>query len=233
MTQAPPTVTPPPPPPTPINPQPGTPKGGGMSIAAFVLGLLGFIPLCGLIALILGIVALVTNRAKKGLAIAGIVLGVVLMPTALLVSILLPSLNRARSLAKQAVCAAHLNAIGNSMVLYAVENDDRYPPTLENLIDDGMTRKMLRSPADKIERSCSYFYFTPEGKFPFAPEGEVGDQAVETFIICTFDNVYNNFRHVLRADGSVNKLSTAEFQAELAKPYNARFAAALKKAEGP
>ena len=222
MTQAPPTVTPPPP--APVSPQPGTPKGGGMSIAAFVLGLLGFIPPCGLIALILGIVALATNRAKKGLAIAGIVLGVLLMPTALLVSILLPSLNRARFLAKQAVCMTHLNAIGKSMILYSAENDDQYPPTLENLIDDGlMSRKLLHSPADNIDRDCSYFYLTPTSM----------NEVPETIVACTFKNVYNDFRHVMRIDCTVTRLSSAKFQAELAEPYNARFAAALKKAEGP
>ena len=81
MTQAPPPVAPPSP--QPVGPQPVPQKGGGMSIAAFVLGLLGVIPPCGLIAMILGIVALVTNRPKKGFAIAGIVLGVVMMPTIL------------------------------------------------------------------------------------------------------------------------------------------------------
>ncbi|HDY65359.1 MAG TPA: DUF4190 domain-containing protein [Phycisphaerae bacterium] len=224
MTQAPPTVTPPPPPPTPINPQPGTPKGGGMSIAAFVLGLLGFIPPCGLIALILGIVALVTNRAKKGLAIAGIVLGVVLMPTALLVSILLPSLNRARSLAKQAVCMANLNAIGKGLIMYTAENEDQYPPTLEDLIETGMDEKLLRSPADNIDRDCSYFYLAPTSMNEVPPE---------ILVACTYKDVYEDFRHVMRIDCTVTRLSTAEFQAELAKPYNARFAAALKKAEGP
>lgn len=48
----------------------------GLSITAFVLGLLGCLPLFGLAAVIVGIVALVKKQALRGLAITGIVLGV-------------------------------------------------------------------------------------------------------------------------------------------------------------
>lgn len=47
----------------------------GLSITAFILGLLGCIPLFGLAAVIVGVVALVKKQALRGLAIAGIVLG--------------------------------------------------------------------------------------------------------------------------------------------------------------
>ena len=196
-----------------------------MSIAAFVLGLLGIIPPCGLIALVLGIVALATNRAKKGFAIAGIVLGVVLMPTILMVSILLPSLARARDLARQAMCEVNLNTIGKGLVLYTAENEDKYPAALEDLLkSDYFSEKTLRSPSDTIDRDCSYFYLAPTS---------TNDVPLGTIVACTFKDVHNDFRHVLQINGRALRLSNAAFQAELARPYNARFAVALKKAEAP
>ncbi len=62
---------------------------------------------------------------RKGFTL--IELLVVIAIIALLVSILLPSLNRARELAKRAVCAANLNGIGKGLVIYQAENRDAFP----------------------------------------------------------------------------------------------------------
>lgn len=84
---------PPPSPPTPYAPvngpvQPGVaygnpyavpaapPQPKGLSITAFVLGLLGCLPLLSVAAIVVGIVALAKKQALKGLAAAGIALGV-------------------------------------------------------------------------------------------------------------------------------------------------------------
>jgi prepilin-type processing-associated H-X9-DG protein len=53
---------------------------------------------------------------------------------ALLVSILLPSLNRAREQANRVKCAANMRTIGQGMLLYANENKGKYPPDLGTLI---------------------------------------------------------------------------------------------------
>ena len=52
---------------------------------------------------------------------------VVIAIIALLVSILLPSLNRARELAKRASCMANLNGMGKALALYKAGNSDKYP----------------------------------------------------------------------------------------------------------
>ena len=53
---------------------------------------------------------------------------VVIAIIALLISILAPSLKMAKDLAKQAVCATHLRAVGNAVALYAGANRDALPP---------------------------------------------------------------------------------------------------------
>jgi prepilin-type N-terminal cleavage/methylation domain-containing protein len=60
-------------------------------------------------------------KRKQGFTL--IELLVVIAIIALLVSILLPSLNRARELAKRAVCGANLNSLGKAIVLY--QGDDQ------------------------------------------------------------------------------------------------------------
>jgi competence protein ComGC len=56
---------------------------------------------------------------------------VVIAIIALLVSILLPSLTRARELAKQAVCRTRLKGLGTSLGIYQNENDDKFPVLAE------------------------------------------------------------------------------------------------------
>jgi prepilin-type N-terminal cleavage/methylation domain-containing protein len=52
---------------------------------------------------------------------------VVVAIIALLISILLPSLARARELSKRAVCSANLKGIGTAIATYANDNDQAYP----------------------------------------------------------------------------------------------------------
>lgn len=55
---------------------------------------------------------------------------VVVAIIALLISILLPSLSRARELAKRAVCSANLRGIGQSFYIYANDNEEWFPHAL-------------------------------------------------------------------------------------------------------
>ncbi len=64
-------------------------------------------------------------RRTKGFTL--IELLVVIAIIALLVSILLPSINRARELAKRALCAANLKGIGTGWHLYLTTSDDTVP----------------------------------------------------------------------------------------------------------
>jgi hypothetical protein len=56
--------------------------------------------------------------------------------TATLVSVLLPSLSRARELSKRVVCSANLRGIGQAMYIHA-QDGDHFPDNFKVLIDEG------------------------------------------------------------------------------------------------
>src|SRR5437667_311918 len=58
-----------------------------------------------------------------------VVIGII----ALLISILLPSLNRARETANRVKCASNLRQIGQAILLYANENKGNYPRTITSI----------------------------------------------------------------------------------------------------
>ena len=64
---------------------------------------------------------------KKKKAFTLIELLVVVAIIALLISILLPSLSRARELSKRVVCGANMRGVGQSSKIYANDNVDRWP----------------------------------------------------------------------------------------------------------
>lgn len=57
---------------------------------------------------------------------------------AMMASILLPSLSRARELSKRTVCMANLRAIGQGMHIYAQNHDEKFPPDFKALVDAQM-----------------------------------------------------------------------------------------------
>ena len=67
------------------------------------------------------------RERKQGFTL--IELLVVIAIIALLISILLPSLSRARELSKRLVCTSNIEGIGTSMKIYANENNENFPIT--------------------------------------------------------------------------------------------------------
>ncbi len=127
-------------PPPPVPPQYAHPAQfpsdarNGIAIAALVCGILGMgCPFLSILALIFGIIGIMRARRYAtgpglGLAIAGTVLGSVgLLLVPLGVAILLPSLSRARELAKRTVCANHLQLAGQAAIAYANDSLDFFP----------------------------------------------------------------------------------------------------------
>ena len=103
------------------------PARQGLAIGALVCGILGWVacPPIGAVGLVLGIVAIVKINKRPseykgmGMAVGGICTGgtsLLILP--LLISILLPSLSRARELAKRTVCSANMRAHSISAPAY-------------------------------------------------------------------------------------------------------------------
>lgn len=84
-------------------------------------------------------------KRKKGFTL--IELLVVVAIIALLISILLPSLSRAREITKRAVCASNLRGIGQAMKVYSNANFDFYPttPFTEASTSQGITNVSFQS----------------------------------------------------------------------------------------
>jgi predicted Zn finger-like uncharacterized protein/prepilin-type processing-associated H-X9-DG protein len=116
-------------------------QSNGMAIASLIFGIIGlFIPLIpSVIGIILGAIGL--NRTKdprvggKGLAIAGIAVScATIVLGGCMMSILLPSLNRARETANRVKCASNMRQIGQALLLYANDNRGAYPPDFVPLL---------------------------------------------------------------------------------------------------
>jgi prepilin-type processing-associated H-X9-DG protein len=165
------------PPPTtpympPFQPAPPTaPLRTGMAVTALVFGIVGVFtcPVFGILAIILGIVAL--NRTTRepqtyggrGMAIAGIATGgagmvLNVMWVALLISILLPSYSRATELSKRIVCAANMKGIGTTLKIYTIDYPDQGLPTPQLLVDLGyvMPEQIVCPSSSDEPGDCSY-----------------------------------------------------------------------------
>ena len=106
------------------------PRSRALATASLVLGLCGLLPILGIVtgltAVILGIIALIQGQGR--LAVGGIVTGI-LLPLFVngLFVVLVPTVGRARGLAKRAICGANLNSIGKGIALYQGEFEDSFP----------------------------------------------------------------------------------------------------------
>jgi prepilin-type processing-associated H-X9-DG protein len=199
---------------------PSGPLRTGMAVAALVLGILGLVlcpPIFGILGLVLGIVALVraSNRPAeyggRGMAIGGICCGAagLLLVIPLQLAILLPSLSRARELAKRAVCSANLRGIGQSCHIYANDNEEWFPPDLQTLIDAGhLTPAELQCPSEPNSSQAVFDYIYVPGLDTRAP--------VDWIIV--YEDPANHGGeggNVLYIDSHVEFLEEPEFSAEL------------------
>ncbi len=80
-----------------------------------------------------------------------------LASTAMLTSIMLPSLSRARTLSKRTVSGSNLRQIGVACEIYAYDHQGQYPPDLQTLVAAGdITDKSLEAPAGPGGPSYAY-----------------------------------------------------------------------------
>ena len=203
----------------------------GMAIAALVLGIIGLAlcPIFGVVALILGIVATVRASSEptvyggKGMAIAGICLGgAALLWVPLMMSILLPSLARARELAKRAVDASNLRGVAQAFVIYANDHNGQPPPNLKALMDAGIViAGQLQNPCDPdATNTCDYYFVRYDAVTDWDAEFS------NDWVMAYSDPAYHNGEgaNILFADGHVEFVNEPEFTQTL-KDFKREFEA--------
>ena len=113
--------------------------------------------------------------------------------------------------------------------MYTNANNDVYPPDVTFLIADGLSPSAFKCPSAGTGRSCDYFYCQPQ--LALDPVTLVPNPAA--FIACDLKGNHRGLRDALTKEDKIISLSEEEFQRELARPWNANFAAKLRQVEAP
>lgn len=209
------------PPPMPA-PSVDVPSGNGKANASVVLGFVGLIPLLGvvtaIVGLILGILGL--KSRDKITAVNGIVLcSVVLLLQVAGLALLVPALGRTQNLARRTAYAANLHLIDKAILIYEEDNAGAPPVSLSALVPGCISNPAkLHCPYPKDPAQSDYFYFAP-------PKDS------QPLLMGCESTKNHDLRNVLTSDGQIGSMSEAEFQQELAKPENAAFAEAFRRAQ--
>ena len=150
----------------------------GLALAGLICSCAGFVTfglggIAGIICSILGLRKAKETGSGRGIAIAGIAVGsfslLFLVVPLLLISILLPSLSRAREKANQIKCASNLRQIGQAAMLYAQDNlrqGGPYGPGFDLLVQtQPIATQTFRCPSDNSAGTgqltggpCSYIW---------------------------------------------------------------------------
>ena len=146
-------------------------KTSVFAIVSLVLSLLIFIPLTGLVGLILGIIALVKiakNKEEltgKGLAIAGTIIGgirAILLPFFIIaIFSTMPIIYQARNAALETQETSNLRQCGIALYHFAKDNDGNLPEELSELIEKDYLAKDDISEEFINNIEGIYIYHTP------------------------------------------------------------------------
>jgi len=218
----------------------------GLAVAGVVLGVLAVVSFClPLLSVLLAMVGMILSvkairrKTARDIAVTGLaanLLGLALVVAN--VAFVTVGWNNHKVWKGIGSCGARISNIGKGVAIYQAEHADQYPPSLEALIQDNaiLGREDLRCPLDDSSSGSSYFYCAPRNG-PAAPAGE--PPAVR-IIACEAAAVHpatgffgpdesTKRRHVLWSDNSIQLCAEPEFQQELQKPENRRFAEEFAK----
>jgi len=144
-------------------------------------------------------------RRTKGFTLVELL--VVIAIIALLVSILMPGLARARELARRAACMANCNSIGKALLLYQGSNDDEWPwmrsSGAYHTTKTGVGKTTKPSPNDAHSITALLFLLVRNGQAP-------------KLFICPSDGT-------AKEDKTVKNTSTKEYNWDFSKPVNCSY----------
>ncbi|MBE0541174.1 MAG: type II secretion system protein [Verrucomicrobia bacterium] len=153
--------------------------------AIFVIGTLAFL-----------VIALVVSAVRRGWSGVITVLAVVTI-LAVLAGMMLPALAKAKSRAQRISSANNLKQIGLAARQFALDNDDRFPVSFEEMINELNTEKVTYDP----QTGQRYIYLgSGQTVSSLSPES-----------VLAYSPIINNSCSVLFADGSVQTMSAAKF----------------------
>lgn len=102
----------------------------------------------------------VSRRTQRSTAFTLVELLVVIGIIALLISILLPALARARATANDVKCASNIRQLAVALVSYSIPNKGRFPPTINTVI-----------PAPPAGQPTSHYWYDVDRIGQFLPKG--------------------------------------------------------------
>jgi prepilin-type processing-associated H-X9-DG protein len=201
----------------------GPQQSNGLAVGSLVMGIVGFIipVIGGLVAIVLGILGLTKTKdprvGGKGMAIAGIIIGAVSMVvTPCCISILLPSLNRARETANRVKCASNMKQIGNALLVYANANRGQYPPDLVTLLNNspalGVDTMTCPSSSDTPATSAATLNAGGHLSYIYVPGMTTRASSNAVLLYEPLTNHTNDGINILFGDGHVEFLLRAQAQ---------------------
>jgi len=226
---------------TPPKPPPVQPSSGGVVLAnlTIVLGILSIIipvmgslcwPIGGILAMAI-LLAAIARETPVRRAVVGLVL--CLCGSVIQFTVYPRFVYHAKEMARSAGCEMNLKNLGKAIAIYREKNDDQYPLNQDALLQDGsQSNKMLVCLESTLCEGdgSSFFYVAPRANSD-APADDACIIACDTEPLHPASK-YNIFRiggrrNVLLSNGDVQHYSESEFQQELQKPQNRRFAEEL------
>ena len=153
---------------------------------------------------------------------------------ALLISVLLPSLSRARGLAKRAVSSSNLRGIAMGCHIYANDYNEAFPPSFEHLVGGGyITPEMLISPRGDLKELPQSQIAELQARGDLSADSPKGGILPTSYVLITEQTWNSDTRNVLAyetplddegtnvafLDGHVEWMKLPQFREALRKTY--------------
>lgn len=141
----------------------------GLSITSLVLGILS-VTLCGCLS---GLPAVICGHIARGkikqsggtiggggFALAGLILGYLsMLITVIAVAVAIPAVQAAKDQAEVAITMNNLRSVGSALQVYAADNNDALPPSLQSLVPQYITDADLLKDSRLPGEEVAYEYF--------------------------------------------------------------------------